>query len=484
MAGQSTAQVTQAIIYARVSSDKAAGRSVEEQEHECRAECERRAWPVAHVLTDNDLSASRFATKDRPEYKRLRDLLAPGDVLVTWEASRAQRDLARYVELRDLCAERGVRWSYSGRLFDLTDGDDRFATGLDALLAEKEAEQTRVRILRAHRANLAEGKPHGRVPYGYRIVRDPDTGKAVGRVVDPVRGPLVAEAARRVLDGQSLASMVRWIATKDPDPKWNEAKLRRILVNPTTAGYRTHSITEKGKRGPQVIHGEGTWEPIITREQHADLVALFATRKSGPRGSEPRHLLSGIVTCGVCENYLWLGKGGRKKDGSHYDVYSCQNRHAARNKQALDEVITSVIEGMLASPEALAALAAPPPDPSPSAVAELEELKRQLRGVEDQMAENKMPADVGARVATRLTERIAASEAAAAPVYTEPIVRELATAPDPVALWRSLALPQKREFIRAVMTVKIERVGRGRWHAKEAGIIITPRSKTSTVTPA
>ncbi|MEC4857127.1 hypothetical protein R2325_16240 [Mycobacteroides chelonae] len=100
------------------------------------------------------------------------------------------------------------------------------------------------------------------------------------------------------------------------------------------------------------------------------------------------------------------------------------------------------------------------------------------------MAENKMPADVGARVATRLTERIAASEAAAAPVYTEPIVRELATAPDPVALWRSLALPQKREFIRAVMTVKIERVGRGRWHAKEAGIIITPRSKISTVTPA
>jgi site-specific DNA recombinase len=54
-------------------------------------------------------------------------------------------------------------------------------------------------------------------------------------------------------------------------------------------------------------------------------------------------------------------------------------------------------------------------------------------------------------------------------------VREVATAPDPVATWRSLPLASKREFIRAVMTIKIEHVGRGRWHAKEDGIIITPR---------
>ena len=459
-----------------MSSDKAGGRSVEEQERECRAECERRGWPVAHVLVDNDVSASRFATKSRPEYARLRELLAPGDVLVMWEASRAQRDLARYVELRDLCASRGVLWSYSGKLFDLADGDDRFATGLDALLAEKEAEQTRVRILRAHRANLAEGKPHGRVPYGYRIVRDPDTGKAIGRVPDPVRAPLVTEAARRVLDGHTLASVVRWIATKDPEPTWNDAKLRRILVNPTTAGFRTHSTTTGGKRGPQLIHGDGTWEPIITREQHDDLVALFAARKYGSRGPEPRHLLSGIVACGVCGNYLWWGKGGRKKDGSHYDVYSCRDHHAARNKQALDEVITAVIEAVLSSPESLAALAAPPAAPEPGAVAELAELERQLQAVEDQMADNKMPADVGARVATRLAERIAAAKAVTEPVYTEPIVRKLATAPDPVAMWhQQLPLVQQREFIRAVMTIKIERVGRGRWHAKEDGVIITPR---------
>lgn len=473
-------QVIRAIIYARVSSDKAAGRSVDEQVAECRAECDRNGWPVAEVLTDNDRSATRFATKSRPEYAKLRSLLQPGDVLVTWEASRAQRDLTRYVELRDLCAERGVLWSYSGKLFDLTVGDDRFATGLDALLAEKEAEQTRTRIMRAHRANLAEGKPHGRVPYGYRIVRDPNTGKAVRREPDPARAPLVAEAARRVLVGHSLASVVRWMETKDP-LGWDSAKLRRILVNPTIAGHRTHSQKVNGKRGPQAIHGPGTWEPIITDEQHIDLVALFAARKSGPRGMPVKHLLSGIATCDVCGEYLWRGKGGRTKDGGFYDVYACREHHVGRNLEAVDDAVHAVVEGILSTPESLAALAeSPPTEPASAAGVRLAELREQLAAVEAKMAELTMPVDVGARVATRLAEQIAAAEAAATPVFIAPIVREIATAPDPVALWRSLPVAQQREFIKATMTIRVERVGRGRWHDRRAGIVIEPKRLRAT----
>jgi site-specific DNA recombinase len=77
-------------------------------------------------------------------------------------------DLAAYVELRDLCTGRGVFWSYSGKLHDLSNGDDRFSTGLDALLAEKEAEQISERVLRGKRKAAAEGRPSGRPPYGYR----------------------------------------------------------------------------------------------------------------------------------------------------------------------------------------------------------------------------------------------------------------------------------------------------------------------------
>lgn len=54
-----------AVVYTRVSSDpKGAGRSVAEQEKECRAVASAAGWEVAEVFTDNDRSASRYATKD------------------------------------------------------------------------------------------------------------------------------------------------------------------------------------------------------------------------------------------------------------------------------------------------------------------------------------------------------------------------------------------------------------------------------------
>lgn len=465
--------IRRAIIYTRVSHDKAGGRSVAEQEAECRAACAREDWPVADVICDNDRSASRYATKDRPGFDRLRRIVGPGDVIVTWEASRLSRDMGTLIALRDLCLREDVALWYSGALVDVDD----VKIVIDGMVAEQEAIKARKRTKRAFDANLAEGKPHGRPPYGYRVVRDPETGKTIGREPDPARAPLVVEAARRVLNGVSLREVARWLETKDPQ-NWNPVKLRRVLENPVLAGYRTHAeVTASGRRGLRKPVGEGTWEPILDLATHHDLLALFAARQTGPRGPAPRHLLTGIATCGVCGAPLWWGRGGRR-NGVRSAVYICRNgAHVVRNEQTVDDVILAVVEGILGDSTARAELAAAAPEPDSTAKADLDELRRQLQAVEDQMVANTMPAAMGARVATRLAERIAAAEDALAPTFTHPLVREVATAPDPVAMWRSLPLDRKRTFIRAVMTVKVDTVGRGRWHAREAGITATPRRK-------
>ncbi|MEV4204836.1 hypothetical protein [Nocardia salmonicida] len=49
-----------------------------------QSSCERNRWPVAEVLTGNDQPATRFATKDRPQYARLSEVLCHGDILVVW----------------------------------------------------------------------------------------------------------------------------------------------------------------------------------------------------------------------------------------------------------------------------------------------------------------------------------------------------------------------------------------------------------------
>ncbi|MCV7029545.1 recombinase family protein [Mycobacterium sherrisii] len=46
-----------AVIYTRVSRDSAGGRSVEDQERECRQECNRNNWPVRAVYCDNSIGA-------------------------------------------------------------------------------------------------------------------------------------------------------------------------------------------------------------------------------------------------------------------------------------------------------------------------------------------------------------------------------------------------------------------------------------------
>src|SRR4051812_24156956 len=288
-----------AVIYARVSSDpNDRGRSVEEQETECRAVCERNGWDLVETFKDNDRSASRYATKDRPSYRSLIEFIDAGkaDVLVTWESSRSSRDLAEYVRLRNLFERHGVLLSYSGRVFDMAEADDRFQTGLDFLLSERESDQTRKRVLRAVRANAEKGRPHGRPLYGYRREYD-GRGELVAQVPDEATAPIVREAARRVLDGETPFAVAqdfdrRGIPTPRNGSRWDLTMIKRLCINPGYAGKRVH----QGR-----VVGDATWPPLLDEGAHLALVArLGDPRRRSQRDSSAKHLLSGIVTCGTC----------------------------------------------------------------------------------------------------------------------------------------------------------------------------------------
>src|SRR5690606_26154677 len=96
-------QHTRAVFYARVPNDLREGRAVEEQEKETRAWVDREGWQLVDVLSDNDLSASRYARRTRPDWRRLIDMIRSGDVdvVVFWELSRGirnRRDWAEFAE--------------------------------------------------------------------------------------------------------------------------------------------------------------------------------------------------------------------------------------------------------------------------------------------------------------------------------------------------------------------------------------------------
>lgn len=441
-----------AIIYTRVSGDKTReARSPEEQENDCRAECDRNGWPVAQVVTDNDMSASRWAARERPGFKRLWSILQPGDVLVTWESSRAQRDLRDYLDLRDLCYERGVLLSYSGRVYDLSEGEDRFTTGLDALIAERYAEETRKRVMRSQQANLKAGKPHGRIAYGYMAVRD-DHGKILDRVPDPHTSAIIREAYDRVLAGDLLYRIsedfnTRAVPGYRSSSRWTPTSLRYLLLKPTYAGLRTH----KGE-----ITGRGTWQPLISLEAYEAVRKILTdpARRTNS-GTKPKYLLSGIARCGVCNAHV------DRQKSKHGDVYSCSAppRHVQRPLRAVDEFATEYLLELLSDPRMKKALSGT--EVVDDAYGEIAHLNERLEGFIMAAAEGKISAEAFAKIENQLNAKIAAEREKAASAEIDPLLSALMNG-DASAVWEGFSLEQQRMVARAGLVVTINPVGRGR----------------------
>ncbi|MDQ6725328.1 MAG: recombinase family protein [Actinomycetota bacterium] len=437
-----------AAVYTRVSSDpKALGRSVAEQEAECLAVCERQAWRVVQVFCDNDKSASRYAKKQRPAYRQLREFVASGgcDVLITWECSRAQRDLQDYVSLRELCRGAGVLWSYSGRTYDLSRTDDRFTTGLDALLAERESDVTRDRILRTVRANAVNGRPHGKLPFGYVREYDPHTGALLRQVIQKEQAALVRATARRVLSGESCYSIAEDYNRRGVLPprggEWQSTQIKRLVTNPRYVSQRVH----QGK-----VIGPADWPAILDESTFRQCLArLDDPSRKTTNEHAVKYLLSGIATCGVCGRIVKVQpqRGG-------YMAYMCKKFCVARKMEWVDDLIEALIIGRLSQPDALALFAAPN-DNFGAVLDAIADKRARLEGFCDAAAKGEItPASLGRIEANLLTE-IQVLESRIRRYDVPSVVYELAN--NSASRWTTLTLEQKREVIRCLMAIRLHR---------------------------
>lgn len=139
---QRPTSIVRALIYTRASMDRHyLMRSTDDQETDCRTWCDQEKWEVGKVITDANRSASRWRTREREGFEEALRLIASKeyDAFVTWEPSRAGRELLAYVQLRAACQEAGVLYLTKGRVYDFSRHDDAFMMGLEFLSAEKDA---------------------------------------------------------------------------------------------------------------------------------------------------------------------------------------------------------------------------------------------------------------------------------------------------------------------------------------------------------
>ncbi|WP_068324997.1 recombinase family protein [Janibacter terrae] len=443
------------LIYARVSIDRE-GRSLDEQIAECCQWADREGWEVVDVIRETG-SASRYArsTGARRGWDDLTAAVSSGniDALLTWEASRATRQLTEYAVLADLCAEHSVRWGYSGTLYDLTTRDARFRTGLDALLAQDESARTSERIQRSTRARAVTGRPHGKLPYGYRREYDPQTGALLRQVPDEEQAPIVQEIARRVIAGHSLRTIAadlteRGIAIPRParnrtrPDAWLPVTVRRIALSPTNAGLRVH-------RGEVV--GDAAWPALISREDHDRISELLNAPGRNRRltaDSTAVHLLSGIAVCGLCGGPM--RRLNPKRARPNYTCRDCMK--IARAQAPLDQHVTDVTLALLEGIDA-STIDAPSPE-AEAARAEADALERRLEGFTIAGAEGEVSPAALAKIEARLLPQIRAARAKAKALST-PAGIDPSAVRDPRAWWGAASLEQKRTLLRAAVRVVV-----------------------------
>ncbi|WP_326600569.1 recombinase family protein [Rhodococcus sp. PD04] len=439
-----------ALIYARISNDReGAGLGVDRQIEDCRELAGRLGWNVAGVLSDNDISA--YSGKPRPAYRELLDALRDGraNAVIAWHSDRLHRSNVELEEFIEVCEKNAVAVETvkAGKI-DLSTPTGRMIARIVGAVARHEVEHAKQRVVAAQEQAARDGKPHGPVPFGYMTIRD-DSGRELSRVPHPTEAQYVREAIDRVLAGESLYSIrmdwtKRGITPRSGRP-WSPHTFRQMLIRPVYAGLRSH----KG------VTTQGTWEPLISLEDHHRLVSLLtAPSRVSHRGTEPKYLLTGIAKCGVCGSPMWRLK--RKSGG--LGNYTCtENRCTARVIERVDEHVEEAVLRWLESSSSVDELGDPD---AAKALAEARELRARLDGfVEDAIA-GKLDRETLSLMESKTLPRIRELEKRAQQSGPHPIVRELLGVEARVH-WSLLSLADRRAVIRHIAKITIFPARRG-----------------------
>jgi site-specific DNA recombinase len=244
---------------------------VERQEPPCRQLVEQEGGYIAKTYVRNDTSGY---SGEFPFPDALADLRS-GKIrgVVAWQHDRFTRQVAHAIPLLDTVRETGAKIATCAGPIDLATAQGRATFRDMASRAELASDLQSERLILKHEELARAGVwPGGQAPYGYRLTSiEVDGGEYTTLEPDPATAPIVKEVAARVLQGETLGTVIRDLNSPKrgiPSPKgkrWATSPLRKIVTSPAIAGLRAH-------RGEVV--GPGRWPALSSRAEHERLLAI------------------------------------------------------------------------------------------------------------------------------------------------------------------------------------------------------------------
>lgn len=451
-------------LYARKSTADQ-GRSAARQERDWRADCERDGLDAGRVFVDPDLSASRYARKERPDYANLLAHIRSGqcEMVSLWEASRGSRQLGEWITFLELCRERGVLLRIFGgddaRTYDVRHRRDWRQLAEEGLDAHDESAKLSDRVRAGTRDAAARGKPPGPLLYGYSRRYD-ERGRFVEQVINPEQAAIVRQAATDTLAGiplqtQARALNDRGVPTASGEGRWIGGHINRMLRNPGYLGHRVHH---------GVVVAENAWPAILDVDDFRRLAVLLSD--PGRRSSQNAalaHQLSGAARCGACRRPLRAKRLGRDRTFRYWCPWpGCQRVSAPL--PAMDALVDELVLGRLRQPDAAGVFT---PDTDDAAIIAA---RKELGELQDRLDEHVREATAG-RLSARslgivereLQPQIDAAERHLRALLTPPALKGV----DPLALaddWPDIPVGRRRAVIMALAEIVLSPVGKsGRW---------------------
>lgn len=450
-----------AVLTCRVSQDRSGrGRSVDDQEFELREDAADEGVEVRTVLREVNVSASEYGAQDRRQWlAEATDLIHRSDVdrLLAWEVSRIARDPAISEPLIRALRREGVRLGYGGRLYNLNDPDDLHKVRQDINDAALEAGKTSKRVKRHVRRAAAKGRPSGgRRLYGYRRVYSPENGELLGQKPEPAEALVVARVFAAYAAGDSPAAIAADLNRDEvPMPavahggrearaEWYDMRVRKMLGNPGYVGLRVH----QGR-----VIGEATWSGIVDQETWDQVQARLTQGAGQPTHSRTaKHLLSGIVRCGLCRAPMY-----RQMDPAGYPVVKCLagGGHLVRAYEPLEAMVTTILVNKLEAEDV--EVAAAPDDPETVAARALVAALRQelddARATFDPSVPGAMASFLFAEA--QMNTAIAEAQARVRPSRQVPQVVLDLMGPGAGERWDDLPTDLRRDALAAVLSITV-----------------------------
>ncbi len=436
-------------IYSRLSRDPTGEQTATaRQEADCVAFAGLRGWEVGPTYSDVDLSAFRRSTI-RPGFEEMLRAVSAREVdgIVVWKLDRLVRRISEFERLWKLCEDAGVFLASVNDSIDTSSATGRAMARIIATFAELESDTMSLRIRAAQGEQARAGVKHagGKRPFGL----DPTWTHVIEHEAEMIR-----DAAARVLDGQSLRSIVmEWNERGIRAPMgglWKQASLRALLTSHRIAGDRSHF--------GQVV-AVGQWPAILEREVAAQVREVLLDPLRKPPKAGRSFLLTGSVRC-TCGTSMKGGVGSDKKGR-----YLCPPKPEGCNARSiladkLDGTVVDALCDALDGPELVASRdAADPPDTS---VAEVDAAEAKLRELAQQWASDELSKDEWMAARSAVENRLrSARRAVSSRRHLTLVAEHTGHGAQLRADWDGLPFVEQRAFVDALIDRIVILPGRG-----------------------